>query len=118
MMKPIAVELKAHIKSHIWNYEELPHLITSLQDSHAWVFRSMDIFVHAHGIMPIGTLTEAKTKTQVPLELDSYFDEFTGKATSASLEISVATMHQYVFGLNALKTMVHMLSDELDRGAK
>ena len=27
-------------------------------------------------------------------------------------------MHQYVVGLDALKTMIHMLSDELDRGAK
>lgn len=27
-------------------------------------------------------------------------------------------MHLYVVGLTALKTMIHMLYDELDRGAK
>ena len=71
MMKPRAVELKACIRSQIQNYEELPQLITSFQASHAWVFKSMDVVVHTHVIPSIGTLTEAKTKAQVRLELDS-----------------------------------------------
>ena len=32
--------------------------------------------------------------------------------------ISVDTMHQYVTGPTALETMMHMLSNELDRGAR
>jgi len=39
-------------------------------------------------------------------------------ATNADLEISADTMHQYVVGLTALKTMMCILSDELERGAK
>lgn len=65
MMEPRAVELKAHIRSQIQNYEELPQLITSLQASHARVFKSMDVVVRAHAIPSIGTLTQAKTKAQV-----------------------------------------------------
>lgn len=65
MMNPMAVELKAHFQSQIQNYEELPQLITSLQASHAWVFRSMDVVVHTHAIPSIGTLTKAKTKSEV-----------------------------------------------------
>ena len=38
-------------------YEDLPQLITSLQASHARVFRSMDVVVHAHAIPYFGTLT-------------------------------------------------------------
>jgi len=50
--------------------------------------------------------------------MDMYFDELMGIATSTDLEIRVDTMHQYVFGLAAPKTMICMLSDELDKGAK
>ena len=39
-------------------------------------------------------------------------------ATNTNLEISADTMHQYVGGLATLKTMMHMLLDELDRGAR
>ena len=39
-------------------------------------------------------------------------------ATSTDLSISVDTMHKYVSGLIALKTMMRMLSHELDRGAQ
>jgi len=38
--------------------------------------------------------------------------------TSENLVISAGTMHQYVVGPAALKTMMCMLSDELDRGAR
>jgi len=85
--------MKTHIQSQIRNYEEFLQLITSLQASHAWVFRSMDVVVHAHAIPSIGILTEAKTNGQVRQELDSYFDELMRIATSVDLEISVDTMH-------------------------
>jgi len=78
----------------------------------------MDVVVHAHAIPSIGTLIEAKTKAQVRRELESYFDELMRIATSADLAISADTMHQYVVGLVALKTMMRMLLDELDRGAR
>lgn len=117
-MKPRVVELRAHIKSKIQNYEEHLQLITSLQASHAWVFRSMDVVVHAHMIPYIGTFTEAKTKAQVWLELDSYFDELMHIATSADLVIRGDTMHQYVTISTTLKTIMHMFSYKLDKGAK
>ena len=65
MMKPRVVELKARIRSQIRNYEDLLQLITSLQASHARVFRSMDVVVHSHAIQSIGTLTQENTKVQV-----------------------------------------------------
>jgi len=65
MMNPIVVELKACIQSQIQNYEELLQLITSLQASHACVFKSMDVILCAHVIPSIRTLTEVKTKAQV-----------------------------------------------------
>jgi len=118
MIKPRAVELEAHIQSQIWNNEELRHLITSLQYSHARVFNNMDVVVHAHVIPSIGTLTQAKTKAQVQLELDSYFDKLMCIATSSDLAISADIMQNYVIGLTTLKTMMCMLSNELDKGAQ
>lgn len=47
-----------------------------------------------------------------------YFDELMHVSTSVDLEISADTMHQYIVSSAALKTMMHMLSDELDRGGK
>lgn len=70
MMKPKAVELKAHIWSQIRNYEELPQLITSLQVLRARAFRSMVIIVCTHTIPYIDTLTEEKSNKQVQMELD------------------------------------------------
>lgn len=78
----------------------------------------MDIVVRVHVILSIGTLTKENTKNQVRLELDMYFNELMRIATSADLAISIDIMHQYVTGLTALKTMMHMLSDGLDWGAK
>jgi len=39
-------------------------------------------------------------------------------ATSVDLVISADTMHQHVAGSVALKAMMHMLLDKLDRGAR
>jgi len=39
-------------------------------------------------------------------------------ATIPDLPISVDIMHKYAASLDALKTMMRMLSDELDRGAQ
>lgn len=118
MMKPKVVELKDHIWSQIWNYEDLSYLITSLQASHARVFKSMDVVVHTHVIPSIGKLIEVKTKAPLRLKLDSYIDKLVRIATNLDLVISADTMHKYVFGLAALKKMMHMLSNDLERGAR
>jgi len=47
-----------------------------------------------------------------------YFNELMHIATSTHLDISADSMHQYVASTTALKTMMCMLLDELDRGAK
>jgi len=62
MMKANVVELQARTRSQIQNYEDLPQLITSIQDSHAQVFKSMDVIVHTHVIPSLGTLTQVKIK--------------------------------------------------------
>lgn len=78
----------------------------------------MDIVVHAHAIPSIGTLTQVKTKAQVWLDLNSYFDELMRISTSPDLSISADIMDKHVVGLTALKTMMRILSDELDKGAR
>lgn len=46
-----------------------------------------------------------------------YFNKLMCMVTSTYLEISTNTMYQYVTGPIALKMMMHMLLDELDKGA-
>lgn len=74
--------------------------------------------MHMHAIPSTGTLTEAISKNHVRVELDMYFHELMCIATSADMEISANTMHQYVVGPAALKNMMCMLSKELERGVK
>jgi len=78
----------------------------------------MDVVVRTHTIPSIGTLSQENKNAWVRLELDWYFDDLMRIATNLDLVISVDTMHQYVVGPEALKTMMCMLSDELDRGAQ
>ena len=74
--------------------------------------------MHTHMIPSLGTLTQAKTKKQVQQELDSYFDDLMRTATNPNLLISADVMRKYVASSTTLKTMMHMLTDELDRGAR
>ena len=74
MMKPQLELDKAHIRSLIPKYEELPLLITIVESSYARLFRSFDVMVRKYGTLAIGKLTEAKEKNQVRLKLDAYFD--------------------------------------------
>ena len=69
----------------------------------------MDVVVCTHVIPCIWTLTELKTKKQVRLEIDSYFDKLMHIATSANLSISADIMHKYVASPTALKKMMCML---------
>lgn len=93
MMKFGVVELNAHIWSQIQNYEDLPQLITILQASHAWVFRSMDVVFHTHAIPSNRTLIEAKRKARVWMELHSYFGKLMRISPRIELVISTNTMH-------------------------
>ena len=72
----------------------------------------------AHAIPSIGTLRKVKTKAHVRLKLESYFDELMCIATNPEFPISADIMHKYVVILAVLKTTMHMLSNELDKGAQ
>lgn len=113
-----AVEMQARIWSQIQNYEDLPQLITGIHVSHARVFKSMQVVVHTHPIPSLGTLTQVKTKKQVQQELDSYFDKLMRIATNPDFPISVDIMRNYVVGPAKFKTVMHIILDELDRGAQ
>lgn len=117
-MKANVVEMQECIWSQIWNYEDLLQFITGIQASHAWVFKSMEDVMHTYAIPSLGTLTEAKTKKQVQQELDSYFNELMRVATSPDFPISVDIMHKYVARLTRLRTMLRIVSDELQRGVQ
>lgn len=69
----------------------------------------MDVVVCPHAITSIWTLTQAKTKAHVHLELDTYFDELICIATSPNLSINADTIHKYVVDLAAMMTMMHIL---------
>ena len=77
----------------------------------------MGVMVHTHVISSLGTLTQTKTKKQVRLELNSYFYELMHITTSPNLPISAYIMNKYVASPATLKTMMCMLSEELDKGA-
>ena len=78
----------------------------------------MHVIFHTHAIPPVWHTHRAEDKKQVWLELNIYFDNLMCMVTSIHLEINTDTMHQYVVGWTTLKTMMCMLLDELDRGAR
>lgn len=47
-----------------------------------------------------------------------YFDDLMCIATSADLQMSGDTMENNVVGMTSINTIMHMLSDKLDRDAK
>ena len=59
-----------------------------------------------------------KTKKPVEQELDSYFDKLMRITTNPDFPISVDIMRNYVVGPAKFKTMMHIILDELDRGAQ
>jgi len=77
----------------------------------------MDVIVCIHVIPPIWHTHQGEEKKQFWLDLNMYFDKLMHMVTSTHLKINTDTMDQYVVGPTALKMMMHMLSDELDRGA-
>lgn len=77
----------------------------------------MHVIVCMHAIPPIWHTHLGEDKKQVRLELNMYFDKLMWMVTNTHLEITTEIMHQYVAGLDTLKTLMCMLSKELDRGA-
>lgn len=74
--------------------------------------------VRKYGTLSVGTLTKAKEKNQIRLDLNAYFDPLMLMATSTDLHVSVDNMQMYIVGLTLLKTKLCILHDELDRGSK
>jgi len=98
MTRANAVELQAHIRSQIWNYEDLPQLLTSIHASHAWVFKIRDVVVHIHAIPSLWTLTQVKAKKHIQQKIDSYFDDIIHTTTNPDLPIRADIMCKYVAG--------------------
>jgi len=85
MMK-LQVELdKSCIQSLISKYEELSSLVNSVEGSYTQLFRNFDVMARKYGTPSIGTLTQAKEKNQIRLELDMYFDQLMLMAISEDL---------------------------------
>lgn len=73
---------------------------------------------YAHTCDPTHLHThQGKDKKKVWLKLKMHFNKSMCMITGTHLKINTDTMHQYVSGLAALKTMMHILSNELDRGS-
>jgi len=66
---------KAQIHMLIQNYEQLPPLITNIEASYSWLFKSLDVMVRTHKIPSIGSLVQTIKKNQVLLEVDKYMEQ-------------------------------------------
>jgi len=77
----------------------------------------MHAIVRTHTIPPIWHTHQGKDKKQVQLELNMYVDKLMCTTTNTCMERNVDTMHQHVVGPVTPRMTMHMLLDELDRGA-
>lgn len=75
----------------IQNYEKLTSSINNIQTSYAWLYNYLDVMVRTHGIPLIGSLTKARRKNQVRLEIDEYMEKLRRGATREELELSAIT---------------------------
>ena len=55
-------------------------------------------------------------KNQVMLDVEKYIEKLMRKATSDDLQLSKENMQKYIGGLATLKTLWHILQDELNKG--
>jgi len=117
IMKPWVELDKALIQMLIWNYENLPLLITSIEASYAQFFKSLHVIVRTHKIPSIGSLAQAIKKNQVLLEVDKYMEQLMRKATNNDLQLSAENMQKYISGPTTLRKMFRILQDELDKGS-
>jgi len=117
-MKPQVELEKEKVQMLLHNYEQLTSLIGNIQDSYVWLCNSLDVMVRTHMIPSIGSLTDAKTKNQVILEIDEYLTQLRREATIEDLELSAHNIQKYIDGINMVKNMFFMLHNELDIGSK
>jgi len=61
---------------------------------------------------------KAKHKNQVWLEIGRYMDQLRQDGTNDDLDLSEKNMQKYIGGPITIKTMLHMLQDELEKGSK
>lgn len=118
MLKPWAELDKAQIQNLIWNYEQLPPLITNIEVSYTQLFKSLDVIVRRHKIHSIGSLTQAMKKNQVLFEVERYMEQLMGEATSNDLQLREKNMQKYISGPTTLRKMLHMLQDQSNRGSE
>lgn len=76
----------------IWNYEQLPPLITSIKASYVQFFMSLDVMVSTHMMPSIVSLTQTITKNQLQLEADRYMEKLMWEATGDHLQLSAENM--------------------------
>jgi len=59
----------------IKSYEQLAPFIEIIQASYVRLYNSLDVIVRKHMIQSISSLTNAKPKNQVQLEIDDYMEQ-------------------------------------------
>lgn len=74
--------------------------------------------VRNYGTFSISTLTKAKEKNQVRLDLDVYLDQLMLTTTNIDLLVNIDNMQTYIVNLALLKTKMCMLQDEFNQGSK
>lgn len=70
----------------------LPPLITKIEASYAWLYKSLDVIVWTHKVPPIRTLIQAMRKNQVMLDVDKYIEQSMCEATNDDLRLSAKNM--------------------------
>lgn len=108
-MKP-QVELE---KEKVWmliqNYDHLTPSINNIHASYVQLYNSLDVMVRKNRIPSIGSLTDAKTKNQVSLDIDEYLEKLRREATKEELELNAHNMQKYISGPVKVNTMLLML---------
>ena len=75
------------------------------------VIQESRCLVRTHRILSIGSLTEAKHKNQVQLEIVGYMEKLRREVTLDDLELSEHNMQKYIGGLVMVNTMLHILQN-------
>ena len=65
---------KVKVRMLILNYEQLTPFISNIQTSYAQLYNNLDVMVRMHKISSIGSLTEARLKKKIRLEIDEYME--------------------------------------------
>lgn len=89
-----------------------------MQASYAWLYNSLDVMVRIRRIPSISSLTDAKPKKQVQLEINECLEKLRWEATREYLELSAHNMKNYIGGPIMVDTMFLMLQNDLDTGSK